>query len=281
MSQIAGSLATLGIDIVTRLDRLRSQFAQAEKQAADAGKRIENAVNKGGLTGITQTALKAFASFSLLEGGVKALTVASQAMRGEWEEAGELVKQLPLGIGPLAQGIEGLILSTTSWGRSITKAREEIEKTEKAIEQLGRQNELRISRQIKAQEALTEARREGSRIGRTGFELDILTLEEETGDRLQALQRQLSSAQSVKEKERLQNAIEQETINSARRRAALATSIAKNPVQSVTFGRTRRPFEAISNVGRPARDKAILLDEERNRLLKRLNETQIAIGVLN
>jgi hypothetical protein len=122
----------LEIDITARLDKLDKGLAQAEHMVKKTGGTIDSAMN----TPTAKVALgmgKVLGAMSALELGIKgfsagmklteALTAefAGSAMQADdaFAEMGEIVKQLPAGLGPVAQAVEQLVMLISGEGAEI------------------------------------------------------------------------------------------------------------------------------------------------------------------
>ena len=281
-----GSVGQLNVDVVARLDQLEKGFKDAEKRATKTGRNIErNVAGRGaggqGLAAITQTALKAFASFSLIESGIKAATAATAAFRGEWETAAEVIKQLPLGVGPVATAIERLLVEFTPWGQAIRDANKDLERTNQLVDRI----EQRQRKQVEAQNLLRRAIRESNLIGAQGFEAEFLTAENLADDKIKELQTRLRRAQSEKERSVLQRAITREEANRTLRRQDISRRIEEaisiSPPGTLR-GRELGRFEDFT-VGQQfnAAQEQKRLDRERNSLLLKILRGQENVGSLS
>ena len=138
----------LEIDVTARLDRLDAGLRRAEQMIKKAGGQIDSAMNTP--TGkVAMTMGKVLGSMAALELGIKAFNAGmklTEALTAEFSgsaqdadkafmEMGEIVKQLPAGIGPVAQAIEQLVMLVSGESETIAenlksaasgKAREDI-----------------------------------------------------------------------------------------------------------------------------------------------------------
>ena len=117
----------LEIDVTARLDRLDAGLQRAEQMIKKAGGQIDSAMNTPAGK-VAMTMGKVLGSMAALEIGIKGFNAGmklTEALTAEFSgsaqdadkafmEMGEIVKQLPAGIGPVAQALEQLVMLTHS-----------------------------------------------------------------------------------------------------------------------------------------------------------------------
>lgn len=266
MSQF-GSVGQLGVDIFARLGKLDKGLKEAESKTLRAGKNIEDKLEKQGIGGVAKTALKAFAAFSLIEAGIKSATAITAVFKGEWESAAASIKSLPLGIGALATGLDGLLREVTGFNQEL-KEQEELQK------RANRQLELaaKLSKQrLDSQRALNDVLRQGQTIGLTGFRKEFEALAFGAADRERQLRDQLRTTQDPEGRRNLESAIAAVGVNFERGAQALLNNINARLEESAGLGRfgeqINTRFQVPGGVGLPVKSPEVSVLEEMRDLI--------------
>jgi hypothetical protein len=242
----------LEIDVTARLDRLDAGLARAEQMIKKAGGQIDSAMNTP--TGkVAMTMGKVLGSMAALELGIKAFNASmklTEALTAEFSgsaqdadkafmEMGEIVKQLPAGIGPVAQAIEQLVMLVSGESEAIAenlksaasgKAREDIAarlKDQRIVTKLMLE-ELDVARMAEgpAKESAQLALDKHKLLVETQkTEQDLLKLEKQSGVEVDGLLHQLNIQHGIKHQmltlEKELADIEQERTRDAERRTEI------------------------------------------------------------
>lgn len=148
MAKGSGEVGRLNVVLEARLSKLEAGLKKAEQKTRATQKNIEKAGEKiNPFGGITGAAMKAVAVMGTVELAIKGLNGLSAAFRGEWEDAAEAIKQLPAGIGPVAQGLEGMLARVTGIGEQIARIQDETARRQKQLNE--RFNALNVTGQAK------------------------------------------------------------------------------------------------------------------------------------
>ena len=133
--------------------KLRRAFDRLNKPIGGSG---ENAQFGGALV---KNAARAVAAMGTVEVAIGSVNAASAAVRGEWQETSELIKQLPAGIGPVARQLEMLIGNVTGLNDRIR----EMDERQARITKQGIEQNRRIAAEVALRERVREKIRQIAR----------------------------------------------------------------------------------------------------------------------
>lgn len=112
--------------------KFKDGLKRTEKDAEKSGKKIEKTIADSGEQGFskfTKFAADAVTKMGLLELKIKGINALTDVFNGDMKSAAETIKQLPAGIGPVAQGLEVMLGNITG----ITKELKMIEQETRII----------------------------------------------------------------------------------------------------------------------------------------------------
>jgi chromosome segregation ATPase len=130
-----GEAGQLEIEIRARLKKFEKDLKEAERKAAKSGKKIEKSTSKIELGGLVGQAAKVTAAVGTIETAFSAVDVASKVMKGNFEGAAEVLKQLPFGIGAATRRLEGVLSVMTGIGKQMDKIKKDTATIERRREQ--------------------------------------------------------------------------------------------------------------------------------------------------
>jgi len=240
----------LEVDIIARTKNLEQGLKRAESQMKRTGDTVESALGGKGAKAALMMG-KVFAVMGAIEGAAKGISAATEVTRGifagltgdseefrrSMEKAGELLKGLPFGIGPVVQGIEDLIKAVGGFNKSMEESAAKLAEWNTILSANDIADNIRNQNKLLKDQRDLAAETDELKRAELKLELDLAAIQRE----------KVRQGQEIMNNSEMDDASKRNILKALREEFALKKEMAEIAGQQAIQAEQERRMEAVAN----------------------------------